>query len=134
MIEGMKVPQSWFRLSFMTITIGVIVWFVIKKYITDKMRDKLISKQTALEHDYSIDNGNPVKIKYLWFENEQKLTMFEAISVLLNGGLLVLILMGVATTFMKIRLALSIIMILYIIAYTIKFLIIMTMKGADDEE
>lgn len=131
--EGLKVPNSAFRISFMVISVGLITWVMLNKYVIGKMRQKLIAKQTALEHDYSIDNGNPTKIKYLWFANEQLLTMFEGLSVLFTGGFIALVLTGVATSFMKIRLAVAIIIMLYVIAYTIKFMLILTMKGDDYE-
>lgn len=133
-IEGLKVPHTGFRVTFVIISSLVIAWFFIKKYIVDKIKPKLISKQVLLEHDYSIDNGNPVKIKYLWFDNEQKLAIFETISILLNGGLMTLILMGVATTFMKVRLILVLIIISYIVAYTIKFMLILVAKGDEYEK
>jgi|LGVF01.2.fsa_nt_gb hypothetical protein len=127
--EGMKVPDQLFRVGFMTIALLAIVWFIIKKQLVSKIETKLLSTQATLELNYSTDIGDSIKTKQLWFENEQKLLWFSMTSVLLNGGLLVLMLMGVASSFMKIRLSLIIIIVLYLIAYTLKTLIVLAMKG-----
>lgn len=106
---------------------------LIQKFWLKKIENKLLTKQIALEHDYSIDNGNLIKIKYLWFENEQRLALFNMITTLLYGGLPVLILMGVASSLMTIRAVLFIIMAAYAVAFTIKFMLLLIMKGDEYE-
>lgn len=137
-IEGMKAPAgvagTVFKISFMSICIAIIAWFFIKKLLINKIETKLIAKQANLEHDYAIDNGNLDKIKYLWFQNEKKLALFQLVSIILYGGLIVIILMGVASSLMKIQTKLLIIMTLYVIAYTIKFMLLILTKGGDDNE
>lgn len=136
-IEGLKAPDgvlgTTFKLSFMTVCIAIMVWSIIYKIIVEKAKTKLLAKQIALEHDYSIDNGNPKKIKYLWYQNEMKLTLFTLISVVLYGGLAVLLLLGVASKLMEIKGVLMILLSLYVIAYTIRFLVIIG-GYSDDEE
>lgn len=136
-LEGLKAPNTLagtaFKLSFMTICTFIIVWFFLKKFLIDKRADKLRARQVALEHDYSIDNGNSAKIKYHWYNNEIKLALFNAFTVILYGGLAVVILMGVASALMKIKGILLLVIILYVVAYTFKFMILIIRKGFDDE-
>ena len=137
MIEGFNAPQSFvgtiFKITFTSLSILVMTWFFVKKLIINKIETKLIAKQAALEHDYSIDVGNPDKIKYLWYKNEIKLTLFNFVSVLLNGGLMVVILLGVSSTLLTIKSAVLLITILYIIAYTIKFMILIVKQKVEDD-
>lgn len=134
-MEGLKAPEgiagTAFRLSFMTICIAILVWTVLKKVWIDKMETKLIAKQTALEHDYSIDVGAAEKIRYLWYHNELKLTLFRLGSVALYGGLAVVILLGVASKLMEVKGLVMILASIYVIAYTLKFMVILKESGGD---
>lgn len=134
-IEGLKAPDTIagvaFKISFIVLSTGVITWFFVKKFIWSKVETKLLTKQTALEHDYSIDNGNSEKIKHLWFKNERRLAIFDLINVVLYGGLIMVILMGVASTLMKVKGIVALIMTLYVIAYTIKFMILIVRRDDD---
>ena len=136
--EGLKAGNKdgglAFKFSFMSICIAILVWFPINKLIISKIEPKLIAKQVALEHDYSIDNGNPDKIKYLWYKNEIKLAIFHLVGILLYGSLAVILLLGVAKAFMEIQGIIFIITSLYVIAYTMKFVIILTKQEDDGYE
>lgn len=135
-IEGFKAPPgvlgTTFKISFSVICAAIIAWVMINHFWIKSIKDKLSAKQIALEHDYSIDNGNPIKIKHLWYQNEIKLSLFNLVSVVLYGGLTVLILLGVASKLMEVKGLIMIALSLYVIAYTIKFIIML--KGYEDEQ
>lgn len=137
-IAGMKAPAdiegTVFKISFTVICIAIIAWFFIKKLLINKIETKLIAKQANLEHDYAIGNGNLDKIKYLWFQNEKKLALFQLVSIALYGGLIVTILYGVVQKLMEMTNIAIAIMTLYVIAYTIKFMLLILAKGGDDDE
>lgn len=137
-IEGFKAPNdprgTTFKISFMFFVTAILSWYFIKHFILNKTITKLTAKQVALEHDYSIDVGNPKKIKELWFRNELKLTLYNMISVLLHGGLMVIIMLGVASSLMKIKGLVFIIASLYIISYTIKFMLLIVIRGDEYED
>lgn len=136
-LEGLKAPDTKlgvaFKVSFMVLSTGILAWVFIKKFILTKLETKLLAKQVALEHDYSIDNGDPDKIKYLWYQNEQKLAIFNLITVVLYGGFVIIIMLGVASALMKIKGIALVIMTAYVIAYTIKFMILITRRDIDGE-
>lgn len=136
-VEGMKAPNTpagtVFKVSFTSICILLVTWVFIKKLILNGIITKLISRQEALKHDYSIDNGNLEKIKYLWYQAEKKLTLYNLVSIILYGGLSAIILIGVASALMEIKGVIMIITSLYVIAYTIKFMVLI-IKGGDSDE
>ena len=74
------------------------------------------------------------KIKYLWFKNERRLAIFDLINVILYGGFIMVILMGVASTLMKVKGIVALVMTLYVIAYTIKFMILIVRRDDDGLE
>ena len=86
-----------------------------------------------LEHDYSAQVGNPDALKAMWYANERWLTLFEIAGVLLYGGLGALILIAVQSAIIKVKGILIIIAICYAIAYTIKYLLLISRKEATDE-
>lgn len=138
MVEGFQAPDKngglIFKLTFSVLSIALVAWIFIKKFLINNIETKLIANQTALEHDYSIDCGNPDKIKYLWYQNEIKLTIFNMITVILYGALMSVILIGVAKALMQIKGIIILITIMYIIAYTIKFSYIIVKRNGDYNE
>jgi len=134
-IEGLKAGDKdgglVFKISFMTICVAILAWFPIKKFIISTIEPTLIAKQIALEHDYSIDNGDPEKIRWLWYGNETKLAIYNLVSVLLYGGLGVIILLGVANALMAIKGIILVIASLYVIAYTLKFMLLLLQRSLD---
>lgn len=137
LVEGLKAPNTKFgvafKISFVIFGGLVIAWFFVKKLIIDKIQQKLVLKQVALEHDYSIDNGNPLKIKYLWYHNQLIMLIFSLLSTVLYGGLGVIILLGVSTTVLHVKNLLILIISLYIINYSIRFMYISIKKGLDED-
>jgi len=131
-MEGLSSPSSAFRWTFMTVATALTAWVFIQHFLVKNLRKKLLAKQTALEHDYSIDVGNSNKIKYLWYTNEQWLTLFTLINGALFGGLVAVIMTGVASGLMHIRGTILLIAIFYVIAYTLKFMATTLLKGVDN--
>jgi len=134
-MEGMKAPPTptgvAFKVSFMVSATGILAWVFIKKFIVNKLETKLIAKQVALEHDYSIDNGDSRLIKFMWYKNEEWLSFFNLVTIALYGGFAVVIMLGIASTLIKVRGILLIIMSAYIIAYTVKFMILIIRRDID---
>lgn len=136
LLEGLTSEHSWFKWSFAVIATTVIAWSAIYKWLLTGMRDKITERKTKLEHDYEINVGDENKIKYIWFSNEQKLAIVDAINILVWGAFITLVSHGIANGFMAIKVASLSITALYVIAYVIKFLLITHMKGYeynDDE-
>lgn len=134
-LEGLKAPDTklgvTFKVSFGVLGIGLVAWVLIKKLFIHRIETKLIAKQVALEHDYSIDVGDPDKIKYLWYNNQKLLAIFDFVSVVLYGGLIVVILLGVTSMLLKVKTLVLIVIALYLIAYTIKYVVLITRRDYD---
>ena len=122
-----------FKVSFVGITIALVAWLFFKHFVVKKFKEKLLSKQTLLEHDYSAQVGNADSIKAMWYDNEKWLTLFEIAEVLLYGGLGAIILIAVQMGIIKVKGILIIVAMCYVIAYTIKYLLLLMRKEADDE-
>ena len=135
MIEGFQAPDErggiGFKLTFGVLSTAIIAWVFIKKLLVDKIETKLITKQTSLQHDYSIDCGDTNKIRYLWYENELTLTLFSLVSILLYGGLICIVLIAVAEALIQIKGIIMLIIIMYAVAYTIKFVYIIAKRNGD---
>lgn len=133
MLEGFSATHKFFQITFGLVVSAIIFWLFIKHFYVNKLKTNLTKKQADLEYDYSTEKGNPEKIKLMWFTNEQKLTIFNAINVVLYGGLFCLIATGIASSVMKIRGAIIAIAICYVVAFVIKFLVILRLKGVEDD-
>lgn len=135
MIEGFQAPDEnggiGFKLTFGVLSTAIVAWMFIKRFLVNGIETKLIAKQTALEHDYSIDCGNPDKIKYLWYQNELVLTLFNVVTVLLYGGLICIILIAVAEALIQIKGIVILVITMYAIAYIIKLVYIMAKRNGD---
>lgn len=133
--EGMKAPATpmgvAFKVSFMVTSIAIVTWFFVEKLLIKNLETKLIAKQIALEHDYSIKVGDPDAIKFLWYQNETTLTIFHLITSALYGGFIIIIMLGVSSALIKIKGVVAIIVSAYMIAYTIKFVYLMIRRGSD---
>ena len=126
--EGLKAPSTTignaFKVSFLVFSIGIICWFFVRKFLLSNIETKLLTKQIALEHDYSIKVGDAQAIKYLWYSNQTKLALFNLVNVVIYGGFIVIVMLGVASALIKIKDIVLLITILYIAAYGIKFIIL----------
>lgn len=87
-VRKLKYPK-WFSGTFYTLTIGtplflmgmltaaslaIVAWLLLRKLVFKDAREKLLLKRRSLEHDYSTGNGDQDALKYLWYNNELKLT------------------------------------------------------------
>ena len=122
-----------FKVTFVGLTLAIIAWLFLNHFVIKKFKEKVHAKQLLLEHDYSAQVGNPDALKAMWYANERWLTLFEIAGVLLYGGLGAIILMAVQSAIIKVKGILIIIAICYIIAYTMKYLLLILRKEATDE-
>lgn len=138
-LEGVSSRYAWFKWTFGVIAFIIISWSAIYKWLLTGLRSKIIERKTKLEHDYEIDVGNLQKIKYIWFSNEQKLAIVDALNVGFWGMFIAIITYGISKGFMAIKGAAVCITVLYVIAYLTKFIVITFLKGfegdvEDDDE
>ena len=122
-----------FKVTFAGLTLAIIAWLFLNHFVIKKFKEKVSAKQLLLEHDYSAQVGNPDALKAMWYANERWLTLFEIVGVLLYGGLGAIILIAVQSAIIKVKGILIIIAICYIIAYTMKYLLLILKKEAIDE-
>ena len=122
-----------FKVSFIAIVIAIVAWLFLNHFVIKAFKNKIIAKQALLEHDYSAEVGNSDALKTLWYANERWLTLFEIVGVLLYGGLAALILIAVQSAIIKVKGIIILVTICYIIAYTLKYLLLIMRKEATDE-
>lgn len=122
-----------FKITFTGVLTLVLAWWFIYRFVIKKHVDKLLATQANLEHDYSIEVGNPDAIKTMWYNNEKILTLIDIIRVLLYGGLGVVLAIGIEAGVVKVKTTLFIIAICYVIAYTIKGMLLLNRKEDTDE-
>jgi hypothetical protein len=132
-VQGFKSPSTTFKISFTVICATILIWVFTKKFILSKIEDKIVNKKAAIEHDYELNIGSSENAKWLWFNNELILTIINAIQVLLIGGLIVLFAVGIETAAIKIKTLSILLSLLYTIAYIIKFVLILKLRGEDSE-
>ena len=132
MVEGYKSPSTSFKWTFGIISGLVVIWAFVNKFIVSRFVEKAKEREVKLVHDYEIDVGNPDKIKWLWFTNEQKLTAFNAITIALYGSLLAVVLTAISKGLMAIRGAIILVAICYVLAFIMKFIVISVLKGKGD--
>lgn len=134
-VEGLKAPAtpsgSAFKISFVGLSLGIFTWFFAKRFLIKNWEAKLIASQAALEHDYSIQVGSPELTKYHWYHNESKLSIINLINTVLYGGLTFLIMLGISSALIEIKHVVLIITALYVIAFTIKFVLLTVRSGSD---
>ena len=139
MIEGFQSTSKGYKITFGCICGLVVVWTFIHRFFLVAQEKKWRDRQVSLEHDYEIEVGNAEKIRYLWFNNELKLNVFRAISIASYGALIAVIVSGVAEQLIAIKGALLIVIICYVLAYVVRFVVIaaergMEYSGGEDDE
>lgn len=134
-VQGFNSPSTTFKVSFTMICAILLLWIFVRKFIIRKYEDKLQNRKASLEHDYELEIGNQQKAKWLWYNNEIILSIFNAIQVLLIGGLILLMAIGIESAAIKVKGLSFLITILYLIAYAIKFIVLLKLRGSElDEE
>lgn len=134
MIKGYQSESRMFRITFGVISSALIVWLFINRFVLANKKKELRAKKLQLEHEYEIEVGNQDKVKYLWFSTEQWFFLFSLIDIILFGGLLLIIIEGIASGLLKFKGITIFITILYILAYGLKFIVITTMKNKEYKE
>lgn len=133
MVEGFQSSSTAFKITFGMIVGLLVLWTFISRFLLDNYKHKLKDRQASLEHDYQIDIGNAEKIKWLWFNNEMKLALLEAIQILLIGSLASIVILAISEGLMAIKGVIILIVICYTIAYILKFFLIVYLKGNEYE-
>lgn len=138
MVQGFRSPHQGFRITFAVISIALIGWVFVRKFVIGNLEQKMTNEKSALEHDYAIECGNTEKIKYLWFSNELWLNLVNFVHIALIGSLIMLVAIGIQNAAIKVKGTSFIIMILYLIVYAIKFVYIIVQRdkfeSKEDEE
>jgi hypothetical protein len=128
-VQGFNSPSTTFKISFTMICATLLLWIFVRKFVFNKYEEKLRNRKASLEHDYEIEVGNPQKAKWLWYSNEIILSIINAVQVLLIGGLILLMAVGIESAAIKVKGLSFLIAILYIIAYVIKFILLLKLRG-----
>lgn len=127
-VESLKAPTTpsgtAFKITFIALSIGIITWFFAKRFLIKNWEEKLITKQAALEHDYSIKVGDDELIKYHWYRNEAKLTIINLINIILYGGMTFIIMLAISSALIEVKGIVLLITTIYIVAFTIKFMLL----------
>lgn len=132
-VQGFTSPSTTFKISFTVICSLILIWVFTRKFILSKIEKEIISKKAAIEHDYELNVGSQENAKWLWFNNELILTIINVVQVLLIGGLIMLFAIGIETAAIKFKTLSILISLLYMIAYIIKFITILKLRGEDSE-
>ena len=134
-IESLQAPAtttgSVFKISFIGLSVGIIGWFFAKKFLIKNFEERLITKQAALEHDYSIKVGDSELTKYHWYRNEAKLTIINLINIVLYGGMTFIIMLGISSALIEVKGIVLLITTIYVIAFTIKFMLLILRRDDD---
>lgn len=83
-IELFNSHSTIFKWTFASIGSILITFIVIKKFILKKRIDEITEKRILLEHDYSVQVGDPLKIKAQWKKYQLFLYLYSSITVLLT--------------------------------------------------
>lgn len=135
-VQGFNSPSTIFKVTFTMLCAILLLWIFARKFIINKYEEKLQNRKSSLEHDYEIEVGNPQKAKWLWYSNELILTIVNTVQVLLIGSLIILIAIGIENAAIKVKGLSYLICILYILAYSMKFILLLKLRGneVDDSE
>ena len=128
-VQGFNSPSTTFKVSFTMICAILLLWIFVRKFIIHKYEEKRQNRTACLEHDYEIEVGNPQKAKWLWYSNEIVLSIINAVQVLLMGGLILLMAVGIESAAIKVKGLSFLIALLYLIAYTMKFIVLLKLRG-----
>lgn len=139
MVEGFQTTSKGYKITFGCICGLVVVWTFIHRFFLVQQEKKWRDRQVSLEHDYEIEVGNGEKIRYLWFNNELKLNIMRALNIASYGALIAVVISGVAEQLIAIKGALIIVIICYVVAYVLRFIVIAAKRGleyvgGDDDE
>lgn len=133
-VQGLTSPSHAFRFSFTVICSLLLAWIFIKKFVIKPKEDKLNKEKLNLEHDYSIDVGDPKKCKYLWLQNELWLMLFNSIQATLFGLTIMLLAIGIQNANIKVKFSSFLVIIFYLLAFGMKTIYLLAKKEALEEK
>lgn len=125
LIQGFTSENKIFRISFSVISIALIAWVFIRKFLLKGLEDKMQNRKASLEHDYEIEVGSTDKAKYLWYNNELTLIFINLIQIILVGGLFLLLAVGIQNMSIHVKASSFAMIILYSIAYIAKIIYVL---------
>lgn len=127
-VKGFQSHSQTFRITFGVCAGILLLWTFVKKFLIANKEKNLQDEKARLEHEYQIEVGNPVKIKYLWFTNEMWLAVINLIQIVITGVLLFVIAEGIQKQLIEIKGISLFICLCYIAAYIMKFIVIGTQR------
>lgn len=133
-VQGLTSQSTTFRISFSVICTLLLSWICIKKFVLKPYEERLNTEKTNLEHDYSIEVGDPKKCKYLWLTNELWITLFNAIQIVLFGAMILLLAVGIQNSNIKVKGSSFAVIIFYLIAFGMKVVYLLAKKEALEEK
>lgn len=133
MVKGYKSESQTFRITFGVISSIVIVWTFLYRFIFVNYKKKFTENKIKYEHEYEVEIGNPKKVKYLWFLNEQYLSVLNVCTIIFYGLLFFVILDGLNKGILEIQGILYMIATSYLLAYVLRFLYIALEKSKSEE-
>lgn len=134
LVQGFTSESATFKVSFSVISIAMIAWVFIKKFVLKGIEDKILNKKAALEHDYEIEVGSADKAKYLWYSNELILILINVVQTILVGGLFLLLAVGIENLTINVKASSFAMIILYIVAYTAKIIFVLVKRDKEFKE
>lgn len=131
-VQGLRSPSPVFKVTFSVISILLLTWIFIRKFILKNIETRLITEKASLEHDYKIDSGSKKKCKWLWYNNELLLTVFNLIQCAIIVGLIALICIGIQNAAITVKGSIYAVVVFYILAYVTKIVLILSLRGSDE--
>lgn len=133
-VQGLHSPYKVFRVSFTFICTLLLTWIFVKKFLLNQYIKKIQTEKVALEHDYSIEVGNPDKCKYIWLSNELKLVLCNLTDVGLLCAVIILIAVGVKNMSFNVKGTSFMVIIFYLLAFIAKILYLLIKRGVPDRD
>lgn len=126
-IEAHKVPSVSFRITFTVCTATLMTYIMIRKFLINKYMQKLSDQCSMVELNYQTGVGDPDKNKIFWVKNKIIEYVCNIIQVVLFGSIILLIVWGLQSLGLKLKGTTLFITLLYIVAFTFKIIMYMSM-------
>lgn len=127
--------SSAFKWSFGTLALILMAVMIIKKFVLNNKIKDFKTKCVLLEHDYSIQVGNPTFIKLLWKKYNLYLYLYNTVTVSLALGLFYIFIMALLNQIIAFKGAATLIMISLIIGMIFKVITFaVALKTTNSEE
>lgn len=117
-----------YKISFFLILIVVVTWMFFNKFVIENYKAKLQSSVTTLELNYATGVGEKEPTLKLWKKHKLTLIILNAITILLSGVVLYMVIYGLAKGLLKFLGAFVIIGLSYFLSFVIKAIYLATKK------